>query len=213
MAEYSKGILGAFSGKVGPVVGANWRGKDIMRSMPKKTNREPSEKQLLQQQKFACVTRFVTPLGMMLGRYFGQNMGDRSKKNMAMSYHLKEAVAYNGTNHEMLYDKVQISKGDLLGFSSPTIEALEGGVIHFTWKDNSGQVTAKANDQLIAVVYDPESNTSDLFFNVALRSATQGVIQLQNFMVGAKVECWIGFVSFDEKKYATSNYMGQIKVL
>ena len=34
MAEIKKGILGGFSGKVGPVVGANWRGKDIIRSTP-----------------------------------------------------------------------------------------------------------------------------------------------------------------------------------
>ena len=39
MGTYNKGILGAFSGKVGPVVGATWRGKDVMRSLPKKTNR------------------------------------------------------------------------------------------------------------------------------------------------------------------------------
>ena len=35
MAEIKKGILGGFSGKVGTVVGVNWRGKDIIRSLPK----------------------------------------------------------------------------------------------------------------------------------------------------------------------------------
>ena len=39
MGTYNKGILGAFSGKVGPVVGATWRGKEVMRSLPKKSNR------------------------------------------------------------------------------------------------------------------------------------------------------------------------------
>ncbi len=35
MAEIKKGILGGFSGKVGTVVGVNWRGKDIIRSYQK----------------------------------------------------------------------------------------------------------------------------------------------------------------------------------
>ena len=42
MANISKGILGGFSGKVGTIVGANYRGKDIIRSVPKKSGRKPT---------------------------------------------------------------------------------------------------------------------------------------------------------------------------
>jgi len=38
MGTYNKGILGAFYGKVGTVVGSTWRGKDVMRSLPRKSN-------------------------------------------------------------------------------------------------------------------------------------------------------------------------------
>ena len=58
MGTYNKGILGAFSGKVGPVVGASWRGKEVMRSLPKKSNRVATATQLLQRQKFAMVQAF-----------------------------------------------------------------------------------------------------------------------------------------------------------
>lgn len=213
MGEYNKGILGAFSGKVGPVVGANWRGKDIIRSLPKKSTREPSEKQLLQREKFAFVTRFVTPLGPMLGRYFGHNMGDRSKKNMALSYHMKEAVAFVGGHFEMVYEKVQISKGDLLGVAMPKATPTAGAIIRLEWSDNSGQATAKPTDGLIAVVYNIEKNTSEMFFRVAQRSDRQTDLQLPDFMIGDELQCWIAFVSEDEKKYATSNYMGRIKLI
>ena len=55
MGTYNKGILGAFSGKVGPVVGATWRGKDVMRSLPKKSNRLATAFQQQQRSKFAMV--------------------------------------------------------------------------------------------------------------------------------------------------------------
>lgn len=48
MAQIKKGILGGFSGKVGTVVGANWRGKDIIRSLQKSNNKAPTDLQLLQ---------------------------------------------------------------------------------------------------------------------------------------------------------------------
>ena len=40
MARITKGILGGFSVKVGTVVGANWSGKDIIRSVPKLSKKE-----------------------------------------------------------------------------------------------------------------------------------------------------------------------------
>lgn len=43
MATYKKGILGAFSGTVGPVVGASYRGKDVIRSRPKKSSKPATE--------------------------------------------------------------------------------------------------------------------------------------------------------------------------
>ncbi len=48
MAEIKKGILGGFSGKVG----TNWRGKDIIRSLPKASKKAPTEEQLIQRVKF-----------------------------------------------------------------------------------------------------------------------------------------------------------------
>lgn len=79
MGTYNKGILGAFSGKVGPVVGANWKGMD-MRSFPKKTRRAPTENQLLQRLKFTAATRFLTPINSVVGRYFGNESGEKTKK-------------------------------------------------------------------------------------------------------------------------------------
>jgi len=52
MAEIKKGILGGFSGKVGTVIGVNWRGKDIIRSLPKASKKAPTEEQLIQRVKF-----------------------------------------------------------------------------------------------------------------------------------------------------------------
>ncbi|MCO6163351.1 hypothetical protein [Flavobacterium sp. NRK F7] len=58
MGTYNKGIIGAFSGKVGPVVGASCRGKEILRSLPKKSNRIATPEQALHRMKFTAVISF-----------------------------------------------------------------------------------------------------------------------------------------------------------
>jgi hypothetical protein len=43
MGTFNKGILGGFSGKTGTVIGSNWKGRTVMRSLPgKRTKQETS---------------------------------------------------------------------------------------------------------------------------------------------------------------------------
>lgn len=110
MATFNKGILGGFSGKVGTVVGANWRGKDIMRSLPKPSQKEPTEKQLLQQARFKLAVAFLQPLKTILSEYFGSRSGVKSRVNLATSYTINEAIQVVAGIPELIYNKVMITK-------------------------------------------------------------------------------------------------------
>ena len=110
MAEIKKGILGGFSGKVGPVVGANWRGKDIIRSTPKSSSKPKTDKQILQQMKFKATISFLQPLRSIQSRFFGMNAGVRSKVNLAASYVINNAIEVVEGLPVMVYNKVLITK-------------------------------------------------------------------------------------------------------
>ncbi len=210
MGTYNKGILGAFSGKVGPVVGATWRGKDVLRSLPKKGNRTASETQLLQRLKFKTVSGFLTPLTPLISRFFGSGSLEKTRTNQAMSYHMTEAVTYVAPDFEINFEKVLISKGDLLGLQSPTVAPGAGTSIDFTWIDNSNQGQAKETDQLIVAAYEPSGKTTVYSLDSGKRVDGQGNFILPAYLSGLKVEVWIAFVSEDYKRYATSVYMGKV---
>ena len=212
MGTYNKGILGPFSGKVGTVVGASWRGKDILRSLPKKSGRTPTETQLLQRQKFATVSEFLTPLSNVISLYYGSGSGELTRRNQAMSYHMKDAVSFVDPNFVMLYNKVQISKGDLLGIQNPVASAAGSNKIDFTWDDNSGQGSAKASDQLVVVLYAPTEGLYFTLLNAANRDAAAITITLPTFFAGVLVESWITFAAATGKSYATSVYMGAVTI-
>lgn len=212
MGTYNKGILGPFSGKVGTVVGASWRGKDVMRSLPKKTDRTPTEVQLLQRLKFTTVSDFLTPMSNVISLYYGSGSGELTRRNQAMSYHMKEAVAYADPIFEILYNKVQISKGDLTGVQNPTVAAAPTNKLVYAWEDNSGQGAAKPTDQLVVVVYAPAENLYFTTLNGGNRDDASVEVQLPAFFNGLEVQSWITFAAADGKAYATSVYMGAVMV-
>ncbi|WP_162127730.1 DUF6266 family protein [Flavobacterium phycosphaerae] len=213
MATYNKGILGPFTGKVGTVVGANWRGKDVLRSLPKKTKRTPSETQRLQRERFLTATEFLTPINPVLGKYFGAKSGEKTRLNQAMSYHLKEAVVFQDPDFVIDYTKVTISKGDLPGLQNPEVVAIAGGKLGFTWEDNSGQGEAKADDAVIVVVYAPAAGLYYTQLETATRSGNTLGITLPAFFNGLEVQSWIGVTAADHKSNATSIPMGAVTVL
>lgn len=213
MGKYNKGILGAFSGKVGNVVGASWRGMDVLRSLPRAGTNAPTENQLLQREKFALVARFLLPFKPMLAAYFGMPNGGRSKANLATSYHLREAVLEDNGRQSINYGKVLLSRGDLQGVTQAVVTPDAGNVLRFSWTDNSGQATAKPTDRLMVGVHDAESGFSDFFLAVGTRQQAAAEVVLPDYYGGMQVHCWMAFASENGKMNSTSLYMGTVEVL
>ena len=212
MGTYNKGILGAFSGKVGPVVGATWRGKEVMRSLPKKSNRLATTYQQQQRSKFAMTTEFLGGVQPVIKRYVGSNAGLKTRRNQAMSYLMKEAIVFTDPNYEWDYTKVLISKGDLLGINNGAVIAGTGQNLDFSWTDNSGQGEAMATDKLVVVVYEPTSKATVYSLNAGSRSSGSATLELPNFLSGLEVQVWATFVSSNDALYATSLYLGAVTV-
>jgi hypothetical protein len=213
MATYNKGILGAFTGTVGSVVGANWRGMNVMRSRPRKTTRTPTEVQMQQREKFGFVTGFLTPIRYLYNKYFGQNVGVKSRYNMAVSYHIREAIELTGQTYGMIFNKVLIAKGELQGVQDGTATPEAGQQIKLEWLDNSGQGLALPDDSLLAVIYSPELNLFQVFEYAALRADAEATLTVMPYFAGLPVHCWVTFVNDGRKVAASSTYMGEITLL
>jgi hypothetical protein len=213
MGTYNKGILGAFSGKVGPVVGASWRGKDVLRSLPKRVRRIPTPQQEAQRLRFSFVSAFLTPFYPVLRRFYGGNTTTQTRINHAMSYHLRDAVIENGGLYEMDYAKVVMTKGDLTGLENPQVTAAVGATLNFTWVDNSGQGQAKADDQLVISLFEETTKTSLYTLYGGDRSLESASFNVPETLIGLDIQVWLGVASDDEKRYATSVYLGAVNVL
>jgi len=213
MARITKGILGGFSGKVGTIVGANWRGQDIIRSTPKPSSRPPSEKQRLQQNKFKMVISFLQPINSIQKRYFGSGSGSKSRVNLAVSYTLNEAIELVGDVPQLMYNKVLITRGDLAGFQNVSATPQASQVIDLNWEDNSVQGNANAADNANAVCYCEELGTFEIFESLGERSFLNATVTLPSYYAGKMVQVWVYFNNTAETLACNSPYLGTFTVL
>jgi hypothetical protein len=210
MARFQKGILGGFSGTVGTVVGATWRGIDIMRSRPKKTNRNPTPAQAEQRDRFSLTMDFIDGIRPLLRAYFGQPAAEKSRTNLATAYHLTEAITGAYPALTMDFPKVILSKGELLGLQDTGATPQSGGMIKLNWSDNSGQGEARTDDMIFLGVYNEVKKLWQTRQAAEARVTGSYTVDLPDSWVNDTVHCWIGIASVDNKKYSNSEYFGSI---
>lgn len=213
MGKYEQGLLGPFSGLVGPVVGASFRGKNVMRGRPRKTKKKPTPGQVAQRAKFTAVTHFLKPAKEILLEYFGTPFEAKSCFNLATSYYLKEAVEFDGTKGSIIYNKALFSSGSLMLPQNLELKTEQGKRFKFTWIDNSQQGMAKATDRLMVVVYAPAKNKYEFFLDLGNRSDESVIIHLPAYLSGKQVHCWAFMASANHTQKSTSQYLGEVTVI
>lgn len=210
MGVLKKGILGGFSGTVGTVVGSNWRGMDIIRSLPKTSGKLPTEKQLQQRMKFKLSIEFLAPLREIQSRYFGQNYGNQSRTNLATSYMIAEAISTANGLPEVVFSKVQITRGDIAGFRSLLAATPEPGKIPVSWEDNSEQAKAAGTDLFCAALYCEDTGRFSVSEGPETRSAQGANIGVPPEFSGLKVHLYVWLRNEGGTAASDSVYLGDM---
>ena len=212
MGTIKKGILGGFSGTVGTVVGANWRGMDVIRSRPKSSGSNPTPLQLLQREKFALAIKFQNSLRSMQSRLYGENAGVKSRVNLAAAYLLREVVAEENGQVSLMMEKVIVTKGTLTGFQNLTVTAAPGQTLNFTWDDNSNQMLAQPTDIFCTAVYEEESGEFAIKEGPEERSTGAASIVLAETWSGKSVHVYAFFQNAEQNSACNSVYLGTVIV-
>ena len=212
MGKYKKGILGAFSGKIGTVVGSSWKGIEYMRSLPRPSTKAATDQQMIQRAKFALVSAFFRSASALINMGYQSLAQGKSGYNVATSDFIADAIIGTYPDFEIDYSKVLFSKGTLTGAYGVSAVPESGGV-KVSWDDNSNSGTAKASDQIVILVYNPGKGQFVYDINTgALRSAAEDTLLMPVEFLGDTVEVWVAFMTPDKKIFSTSMYVGQVLI-
>ncbi|MEQ9403579.1 MAG: DUF6266 family protein [Cyclobacteriaceae bacterium] len=212
MGVINQGILGGFSGKVGNVVGGNWKGIDYMRVKPANVANPRTEGQVNQRTKFTAALQFLQPMKDFIKVGYKGYAVKKTEFNSAMSYLLKNAITGVAPDFEIDYPAALISRGSLTGSLNAALDVATAGSAGFSWDDNAGSGNALASDKAMLLIYN-ESKGEVIFTTAgAARSVGAQNLVLPDEYSGDTVRAYIAFVKEDGTEVSNSTYIGSAVV-
>ena len=162
MGKIKQGILGGFSGKVGPVIGASWKGKAIMRARALSVHNPNTDAQKHVRAILTLVSKFIGKVNDAVKVGFHNYAVGVTEQNAAVKTNIAEAVQGTGELVSLDWTKVVLSRGSLPNPNNLSAEAVEDEHdIKVSWKGNTGVTReALATDKVHVVLYNSDRKTA-----------------------------------------------------
>lgn len=203
MGKISQGILGGFSGKVGSVVGANWKGINYMRSKAVSVSNPRTEGQVRQRTKFSVTLNFLQPITDFLRVGYKMYAIKKTAFNAAMSYFINNAITGESPDFTIDPAKVLVSRGPLTPALNPSA-IIQPGEVTVSWEDNSNSGSATSADKALVVVYNVSKMEAVYTTSGATRSEQSQAITIPNDWDNDMLSVHLGFISEDGMKVSNS---------
>jgi len=212
MGTIKQGILGGFSGKVGTVIGGNWKGIDYMRGKAASVSNPKTEAQLDQRARFGAALKFLQPLTSFLRVGFKNYAVKMTAFNSAMSYNLNNALSGVYPEYFIDYASALVSRGSLPGALNPQVQSANPNQVEFTWQENSQDANASANDKVLLVVFNSAKQLAITIVGGNDRAAGGQAVTVPSSFAGDQVECFIAFQNLNQSVLSNSVYAGPVVV-
>lgn len=203
MGTIKQGILGGFSGRVGTVVGSNWKSVHYMRALATNVNNPRTKKQQCQRAKFSTALGFLATITPFIRVGYRNFTTDQSAFNAAMSYVMKNAMTGCGEALALEYEKVLVAHGNLTAVVDATV-TVEGNKASYQWTDNSGVGDANAKDAAMLLAYNKDKNEAVYDLSAATRMDTKAELSLPVSWSGNALAVYLSFCSEDGKSVTNS---------
>ncbi|EOR94223.1 hypothetical protein ADIARSV_2639 [Arcticibacter svalbardensis MN12-7] len=208
MRTIKNGANGAFSGKVGSVVGSNWRDVDYIRGLSKRSTKKPTEKQSQARRNFGLLSEFLGSLRAVIDQGFKHEDTRRATAlNLAIqaNYQVFENVQADALPD---YAKVILSKGRLVGKPAGcNLSSAGAGVMRITWEMYSNSALERGVDQATIVLYSPSLKESLILSDQYLRQDQMAEIHLPGSWADQNL-CVYMFMTSMEDQNSDSVFVG-----
>ncbi|MBB6237535.1 hypothetical protein HDC90_002157 [Pedobacter sp. AK013] len=211
MATYSKGANGAFSGKVGSVIGSNWRSIDYLKGLPKKSSKPSTEPQLAQRSKFALAPLYLSPIKDILNIGFkDKQLNKLTGYNAAVKIFLNQAISGDYPDFVIDFSQVLLSKGSLSVFHGLNA-SLQGADIVLNWQGVLNRYNAFTDDLLTVVLFN-DTKKMYLIYEEAQRGALTYTAVIGPGFTGDVFHGWAFAVKRDATSVSGSQYLGSFTI-
>ena len=121
MGTIKQGVLGGFSGKVGTVIGASWKGTAYMRGIATHVKNPRTSKQIEQRTKMEFARNFLQQAAEFINIGFKDVAKRQSPLNYAASQMMRNAIYGDYPDYSPIYSELKWSHGLL---TPPVVETV-----------------------------------------------------------------------------------------
>lgn len=209
MARANVDSFNGFIGKVGDTVTYLLNGKVIKRKIGY-SSKPATIAQLSCRQDTPVTNDFLKPVKefIKIGFKAEAKLAKKNANSIISSYTRKNAIKGVYPYKEIDFTKVLFSKGSMP--LTPNVKAgLTENGMQFSWDKSLRPGDSRPDDQVMLMVYFPESKTAEYTVNGGARSnyfAKMPLIKQETPMV---IETYISFISADRENVSNSIYTGQ----
>lgn len=209
MGTIKQGILGGFSGKVGPVVGSSWKGIAVIKTKPLSVANPKTAGQVTQRDKFTNVVEdartILTETIKPLWDRFAQKMS-------GYNAFVQENIQFYSALQMSIPADVKMSIGSLVGADGMAI-SYDHALQEMTtdWVDNSGTGNALGTDKVFSVMYNATENWIEGFASQEIRTEVQNKKNNGKVAnIGDTIYVWLCFLRADGSIVSTSNVLSLV---
>lgn len=211
MASYKDGILGPFSGKVGPITGASWKGRPYIKSNNSLPQLPATTKQQHQRSKFGVASRWLRPMRPWIELGYRHAPESTLPMNAAISFFIRYVVIGTAPNFAIDYPQVVWTRGELLAsvlthFEWTATGQPGMGQLHIEWLDALPSFYNQTTDNAIFVLYSVGIAEFAVFDEGAVRGDGNAVLVLPQSFAAGGLHAWMFYRRGDS--VSTSVYCG-----
>ena len=208
MAKMTNGIMGAFNGKVGTVVGATWRGIPYMRAIPRSRTGPISKKEKSNRDKFAVAQLWLKPLLEFVRVGFKDYSPTVVGFSAAKSWLMKNAMEKTANGFLIDPSHVLVSYGDLPLPANLRLGDMEAGKLPLYW-DVDEKDHDHIYDQCMLLAYDIENKKAVMKLTGQFKHVGSDTIDIDE--TGKTYQIYAAFVAADRSVVSNSVYLGEVK--
>lgn len=190
MAKQTNGLLGGYSGKIGPVVGYHWKGVWCVRSQSRKVNNPRTEAQTVHRAMFREEVRLAGKMrwAVNVGFKVLSDEMDMTAQNLFIKVN-QQAFSTVGGRFTVDYKRLQVSAGPVAPVAVSEVVRDEHNVLTVRFEKNPLRLQADNYDSVYVWVWCPEEGTGYLA-NPVYRRAKRLSAVLPTLMEGHEVHVY-----------------------
>ena len=213
MAKINWGITSGFIGKLGNVVGFNWKGQNIQRAHTVSGKKSQTKEQSLQRARFALITHAGGDLyEAIYAGYRAEARNRRTTQNgLFVKANMKNVIGDVPELLDLDYEHLQLSYGNLLGVELSDV-AVAGNVLSATIAEaNLDDRRVGEKDHVYLVAYCPELHNSKCMAVATRDEEGEISLTMPAKWAGKRIYAYafvIGGASYNQGMASETEYLG-----